>query len=71
MEIEIGTTATAAKMDAAFAFHNQPMHRDQLQFLGFPLKGKYYINSSLPFGVASSCKFLKKRCHSFAVDSNA
>ena len=56
MGIEIGVSMTAAPMDAAFAFRNQPMRRDQLHFLGFTLKGKYYINSSLPFGAVPSCK---------------
>ena len=60
MGIEIGISVTAARMDAAFAFHNQPMRWDQLCFLGFTLKGKYYINSSLPFGAASSCKIFEK-----------
>ena len=60
MGIEIGVSATAARVDAAFAFRNQPMHRDQLCYLGFTLNGKYYINSSLPFGAASSCKIFEK-----------
>ena len=48
MGIEIENTATVAWVDAAFAFHNQPMHWDQLRFLDFTLKGKYYINFPFP-----------------------
>ena len=41
-------------------FHHQSMHHSQLFLLGFTFQGKYYINSSLPFGAASSCTIFEK-----------
>ena len=41
------------------AFHNMPMAEEDLRFLAFMWKGKYYINSSMAFGSASSCKIFE------------
>ena len=42
------------------AFRNVPMAKEDLRFLGFTWKGKYYINSSMAFGSASSCKIFER-----------
>ena len=36
-----------------------PMAKEDLRFLAFTWKGKYYINSSIAFGSASSCKIFE------------
>ena len=48
------------RIDIKQAFHNLPIHSDDLHLLGFTLQGKHYINSSLPFGAASSCAIFEK-----------
>ena len=35
------------------------MAEEDLRFLGFTWKGKYYINSSMAFSSASSCKIFE------------
>ena len=47
-------------IDILSAFHNQPMLRTMLHFLGSTLNGKIYINCCLPFGAASSCFIFEK-----------
>ena len=42
------------------AFRNVPMAKEDLRFLGFTWKGKYYINSSMAFGSASSCRIFER-----------
>ena len=36
------------------------MAKEDLRFLAFTWKGKYYINSSIAFGSASSCKIFER-----------
>ena len=55
MALKLGTATWGARIDIKHAFRNQPMHKDDLHLLGFTFMGKHYINSSLPFGAASSC----------------
>ena len=58
--ISLGTRTMGARVDISHAFRNLGMHPSSLKFLGFTLNGKYYINSSLPFGAASSCYIFEK-----------
>ena len=60
MALAIGTCVKGARCDVEAAFHHQSMHFSQLFLLGFTFNGKYYINSSLLFGAASSCQILEK-----------
>ena len=60
MALAIGVCTCGARCDIETAFRHQSMHRSQLFLLGFTFQGKYYINSSLPFGAASSCTIFKK-----------
>ena len=58
MALVIGNETWGARVDIKHAFRNQPIHFDDLFALGFKLDGKYFLNSSVPFGAASSCLFL-------------
>ena len=60
MALAIGMCVKGARYDVEAAFHHQSMHFSQLFLLGFTFRGKYYINSSLPFGAASSCQIFEK-----------
>ena len=60
MAIAIGVCARGARCDIETAFRHQSMHESQLFLLGFTFQGKFYINSSLPFGAASSCAIFEK-----------
>ena len=60
MAVEIGVHAYAARIDISSAFRNLPMALSELPYLGFTLCGKFYINSSLPFGASSSCQLFEK-----------
>ena len=60
MALAIGTCVKGARCDVEAAFHHQSMHFSQLFLLGFTFRGKYYINSSLPFRAASSCQIFEK-----------
>ena len=60
MALAIGTCVKGARCDIEAAFCHQSMHFSQLFLLGFTFNGKYYINSSLPFGAASSCQIFEK-----------
>lgn len=58
--LRYGPSTWAARMDIESAFRNLPIHPDDLYALGFSLRGQFYINSSLPFGAASSCNIFEK-----------
>ena len=58
--LAIGPDLWACRIDALFAFRNHPMAYSELKYLAFTLNGKIYINSSLPFGTASSCAIFEK-----------
>ena len=60
MALKLGTGTWGTCIDVKHAFWNQPMHKDDLHLLGFTFRGKHYINSSLPFGTASSCFIFEK-----------
>ena len=60
MALAIGTCVKGARCDIEAAYHQQSMHFSQLFLLGFTFKGKFYINSSLPFEAASSCQIFEK-----------
>ena len=60
MALEISCDAHGTRIDINSAFCNLPIRFQDLRFLGFTLKGKYYINSSLPFGASSSCQLFEK-----------
>ena len=58
--LRIGKNATGVHADVRHAFRNLPLRLDQLRFMAFTLNGKIYINSSLPFGAASSCLIFER-----------
>ena len=60
MGVAIGTGAWGARIDIKHAFRNQPIHPEDLKYLGFTFQGKFHINSSIPFGAASSCAIFEK-----------
>ena len=60
MVLAIGVYMRGACCDIETVFRHQSMHHSQLFLLGFTFQGKYYINSSLPFGAASSCTIFEK-----------
>ena len=60
MALAIGTCIKGVRCDIEAVFCHQSMHLLQLFLLGFTFKGKFYINSSLPFGAASSCQIFEK-----------
>ena len=60
MALEIGCEAHGARIDINAAFRNLPIRFKDLHLLGFTLNGKFYINSSLPFGASSSCQLFEK-----------
>ena len=60
MAQDIGLSAWGACIDIKHAFQNLPIHYDDLHTLGFTWCGLHYINSSLPFGMASSCAIFEK-----------
>ena len=60
MALAIGTCVKGARCDIEAAFRHQSMHFSQLFLLGFTFNEKFYINSSLPFGAASSCQIFEK-----------
>ena len=60
MALAIGMCVKGARCDVEAAFRHQSLHFSQPFLLGFTFRGKYYINSSLPFGAASSCQIFEK-----------
>ena len=60
MALAIGMCTCGARCDIETDFRHQSMHRSQLFLLGFTFQGKFYINSSLPFGAVSSCAIFEK-----------
>ena len=58
--IQIGTGAWGSRIDMQHAFCNLPMHPSDIHLLAFSLNGNIYINTSLPFGAASSCAIFEK-----------
>ena len=60
MAQEIGPNTLGARIDIRHAFHNLPIHADDIHLLAFSFNGAIYINSSLPFGVASSCAIFER-----------
>ena len=60
MALHIGSSAIVTRVDFLHAFRNLSVHLVDLGVLGFTLDGKYYINTSVPFGAASSCLIFEK-----------
>ena len=60
MALKIGISTRGIRADVSHAFHNLSLKFSQLKYMGFTLNGKYYINSSLLFGAASSCLIFKR-----------
>ena len=50
-----GTGCFMAKADIKSAFRNIPMARADLHLLGIKFKGKYFVDTCLPFGASISC----------------
>ena len=55
-----GPGCYAGKMDFDTAFHNIPIHLNDLPLLGFMLDDLYFINSTMAFGARSSCKIFEE-----------
>ena len=60
LALELGTSMTGSHMDVNSAFRNLPVNEQDLPVLAFTLNGKIYINTTVPFGAASSCKIFKQ-----------
>ena len=58
--LKLAIKTNASCVDIQHAFCNLPLREDQLFLTSFTLNGKFYINSSLPFGVSSSCFIFEK-----------
>ena len=60
MAIRLGKDIWGCTVDFSHAFRNLGVILADLQLLGFTLDGKYYLNSSVPFGAASSCLIFER-----------
>ena len=60
MALEIGQSVKEICADIRHAFRNLGLRFDQIKYMGFTLKGKFYINVCLPFRAASSCLIFEK-----------
>ena len=60
LALELGTSTTGSRMDVDSAFRNLPVNEQDLPVLAFTLNGKIYINATVPFGAASSCKIFEQ-----------
>ena len=60
LALELETTTTGSQIYVDSAFCDLGVHEDDLLVLPFTLNRKIYINVSLPFGAASSCKIFEQ-----------
>ena len=60
MALAIGMCVTGAHVDISHAFRNLGMHPSSIKYIGFTLNGKYYINTSLPFGASIKLLYFRK-----------
>ena len=60
MVLLIGKCVVGARCDVENAFRHQSLNASELFLLAFTFENKIYINSSLPFGAASSCAIFEK-----------
>ena len=60
MAIRLGKDSWGCRVDFSHAFRNLGVILADLPLLGFTLDGKYYLNSSVPFGAASSCLIFER-----------
>ena len=60
MAIRPGKDIWGCRVDFSHAFRNLAVILADLPLLGFTLDGKYFLNSSVPFGAASSCLIFER-----------
>ena len=60
MAIRLGKDIWGCRVDFAHAFRNLAVILADLPLLGFTVDGKYYLNSSVPFGASSSCLIFER-----------
>lgn len=60
MALQLGKNIWGCRVDFSHAFRNLGVCLEDLALLGFTLDGKYYLNSSVPFGAASSCQIFER-----------
>ena len=60
MVLTLGENIWGCRVDFSHTFYNQGICLADLALLGFTLDGKYYLNSSVSFGAASSCQILER-----------
>ena len=60
LALDLGPNIWGCRVDFSHAFRNLPILLKDLALLGFTFEGKYYINSSVPFGSASSCLIFER-----------
>ena len=60
MAMDLGENIWGCRVDFSHAFRNLGVCLADLALLGFTLDGKYYLNSSVPFGAASSCQIFER-----------
>ena len=63
MALEIGMSMVASHVDVRSAFRNLQQSLLFIFVISFTLNGLIYINTSIPFGAASSCAIFKKVAH--------
>ena len=60
LALQLGKDIWGCRVDFSHAFRNLAVLLEDLALLGFTLDGKYYLNSSVPFGASSSCKIFER-----------
>ena len=59
LALNMGTSTTGSRINIESAFRNLGIHPEEIRYLAFTLNGKIYLNVSLPFRAASSCKIFE------------
>ena len=60
LALQLGKDIWGCRVDFSHVFRNLAVLLEDLALLGFTLDGKYYLNSSVPFGASSSCKIFER-----------
>ena len=57
--IDLGPGCYLEKADIKSAFKNLPIRREDLELLGCMIEGDYFFDTTLVFGLASSCRLFE------------
>ncbi len=58
--MELGRGSFLAKSDLKLAFRQLPIHKEDLNLLGFRIDSLWFIDKCMPFGLVIACKVFKK-----------